>query len=51
MADQKSSATKSDIFSKAFNFTKADEVKEMGLYPYFKPLEATGKKSDHGRLQ
>ena len=41
MADQKSSATKSDIFSKAFNFTKADEVKEMGLYPYFKPLEAT----------
>lgn len=41
MADNKSSATKSDIFSKAFNFTKADEVKEMGLYPYFKPLEAT----------
>ncbi|MDR9418902.1 aminotransferase class I/II-fold pyridoxal phosphate-dependent enzyme [Gracilimonas sp.] len=41
MADSKSSATKSDIFSKAFNFTKADEVKEMGLYPYFKPLEAT----------
>ncbi|MBD3616341.1 MAG: aminotransferase class I/II-fold pyridoxal phosphate-dependent enzyme [Gracilimonas sp.] len=41
MADQKSSATKSDIFSKAFNFTKADEVKAMGLYPYFKPLEAT----------
>ncbi|MEQ8524635.1 aminotransferase class I/II-fold pyridoxal phosphate-dependent enzyme [Gracilimonas sp.] len=41
MADKKSSATKSDIFSKAFNFTKADEVKEMGLYPYFKPLEAT----------
>ncbi len=41
MADTKNSATKSDIFSKAFNFTKADEVKEMGLYPYFKPLEAT----------
>jgi 8-amino-7-oxononanoate synthase len=41
MANNKSSATKSDIFSKAFNFTKADEVKEMGLYPYFKPLEAT----------
>lgn len=41
MADQKNSATKSDIFSKAFNFTKADEVKELGLYPYFKPLEAT----------
>ena len=30
-----------DIFSKAFNFTKADEVKALGLYPYFKPLEAT----------
>lgn len=41
MAEQKTSATKSDIFSKAFNFTKADEIKEEGLYPYFKPLEAT----------
>lgn len=41
MADNKSSATTSDIFNKAFNFTKAEEVKEMGLYPYFKPLEAT----------
>lgn len=30
-----------DIFTKAFNFTKADEVKALGLYPYFKPLEAT----------
>jgi len=30
-----------DIFAKAYNFTKADEVKAMGLYPYFKPLEAT----------
>lgn len=30
-----------DIFSKAFNFTKADEVKAMGLYPYFKPLTET----------
>jgi 8-amino-7-oxononanoate synthase len=41
MADQKPRATNSDIFSKAFNFKKADEVKAMGLYPYFKPLEAT----------
>lgn len=41
MADNKPSAAKTDVFSKAFNFTKADEVKEMGLYPYFKPLEAT----------
>jgi len=30
-----------DIFSKAFEFTKADEVKATGLYPYFKPLTAT----------
>ncbi len=30
-----------DIFTKARNFTRADEVKAMGLYPYFKPLEAT----------
>src|SRR5690554_6979517 len=41
MADNKPSAAKSDVFSKAFNFTKADEVKDLGLYPYFKPLEAT----------
>lgn len=40
MGDSKKAAT-SDIFSKAYNFTKADEVKAMGLYPYFKPLEAT----------
>lgn len=41
MADTKSEVAKNDIFTKAYNFTKADEVKEMGLYPYFKPLEAT----------
>lgn len=40
MGDSKKAA-KQDIFSKAYNFTKADEVKAMGLYPYFKPLEAT----------
>lgn len=40
MGDNKKEVTQ-DIFSKAFNFTKADEVKAMGLYPYFKPLEAT----------
>jgi 8-amino-7-oxononanoate synthase len=40
MGETKKIATQ-DIFSKAFNFTKADEVKAMGLYPYFKPLEAT----------
>ncbi|MEO1023106.1 MAG: aminotransferase class I/II-fold pyridoxal phosphate-dependent enzyme [Bacteroidota bacterium] len=30
-----------DIFEKAYNFTIADEIREQGLYPYFKPLEAT----------
>lgn len=30
-----------DIFSKAFEFTKAEEVRALGLYPYFKPLTAT----------
>lgn len=30
-----------DIFSKAYEFSKADEVKASGLYPYFKPLTAT----------
>ncbi len=40
MGDSKKAA-KQDIFLKAYNFTKADEVKAMGLYPYFKPLEAT----------
>jgi 8-amino-7-oxononanoate synthase len=29
------------IFNKAYDFTKADEIKKMGLYPYFKPLQAT----------
>ncbi|TNE74622.1 aminotransferase class I/II-fold pyridoxal phosphate-dependent enzyme [bacterium] len=30
-----------DIFAKAFEFKRADEVKAAGLYPYFKPLTAT----------
>jgi 8-amino-7-oxononanoate synthase len=30
-----------DIFAKAFEFKRADEVKATGLYPYFKPLTAT----------
>ncbi len=30
-----------DIFTKAYNFTKADEIKANGLYPYFKPLTET----------
>lgn len=29
------------IFKKTFDFTVADEIKERGLFPYFKPLQAT----------
>lgn len=29
-----------DIFKKCFEFTRADEVKAMGVYPYFRPIEA-----------
>ncbi len=28
-----------DIFDKCFSFTRADDVKEQGLYPYFRPIE------------
>lgn len=41
MADSKSDLKITDIFDKAYDFTKADEVKAQGLYPYFKPLQAT----------
>ncbi len=27
-----------DIFQKCIDFTRADEVKEMGYYPYFRPI-------------
>ena len=29
-----------DLFSKCFEFTQADEIKEMGIYPYFHALES-----------
>ncbi len=41
MADIKSNSAKIDLFTKAYNFTKAEEVKAEGLFPYFKPLQAT----------
>ncbi len=41
MSDIHTDKQKVDIFSKAYNFTKADEVKALGLYPYFKPLTET----------
>ncbi len=28
-----------DIFQKCFEFTRADDVKKSGLYPYFRPIE------------
>ena len=41
MSNSNTEIRKGDIFKKAFGFTKADEVKAAGLYPYFKPLTAT----------
>ncbi len=41
MAQSNSDVKTNDIFSKAYEFTKAEEIKEQGLYPYFKPLQAT----------
>ncbi|MDH3269573.1 MAG: aminotransferase class I/II-fold pyridoxal phosphate-dependent enzyme, partial [Ignavibacteria bacterium] len=28
-----------DLFQKCFDFTRADEVKALGVYPYFRPIE------------
>jgi len=28
-----------DLFQKCYDFTRADEVKKSGLYPYFRPIE------------
>jgi hypothetical protein len=28
-----------DLFNKCYEFTRADEVKSLGLYPYFRPIE------------
>jgi len=28
-----------DLFEKCFNFTRADEIKALGFYPYFRPIE------------
>ena len=27
-----------DVFEKAFSFTRADEAMAAGIYPYFKPI-------------
>lgn len=41
MGDIKAEKTYQKVFKKAYDFTKADEIKALGLYPYFKPLQAT----------
>ncbi len=41
MANSDSDVKTNDIFAKAYEFTKAEEIKAKGLYPYFKPLQAT----------
>ncbi len=28
-----------DLFEKCFNFTRADEIKAQGFYPYFRPIQ------------
>src|SRR5690606_14493948 len=33
------SGGKLDLFKKCFEFTRADEIKEAGFYPYFRPIE------------
>ena len=41
MGNSETHVKSTDIFSKAYDFTKAEEIRSEGLYPYFKPLEAT----------
>jgi 8-amino-7-oxononanoate synthase len=41
MANPNTGVRQNDIFTKAYDFKIADEVKAAGLYPYFKPLTAT----------
>ena len=36
---QKPAPTPVDLFQKCWSFTRADEVKATGLYPYFRPIE------------
>lgn len=38
MPNSKVEIKSNDLFAKAYEFTKAEEVKAAGLYPYFKPI-------------
>jgi len=40
MATDNPVKTSMDLFEKCFNFTRADEVKAAGLYPYFQPISS-----------
>lgn len=39
-AKDKTEVTYPDLFEKCFNFTDADNVKALGVYPYFHPLQS-----------
>lgn len=40
MKPSSSKRYKNDVFEKAYLFTKADELKSQGLFPFFKPLQS-----------
>ena len=40
MPETQTPADAADIFAKALNFRQADDLREQGLFPYFKPLGA-----------
>lgn len=39
-AKEKAEVTFPDIFEKCYNFTEARDVKAMGIYPYFHPIQS-----------
>ena len=39
-AKDKTEVSYPDLFEKCFNFTDADDVKAMGIYPFFHPLQS-----------
>ena len=41
MSDLKAETSRGKVFKKAYDFTMAEDIKKSGLYPYFKPLQAT----------
>lgn len=39
-AEEKAEITHPDLFEKCLNFTDANDVIEMGIYPYFRPVQS-----------